>query len=79
VIEIELNESARRRRDELRAKLDALAEAPTGEASSEDDLEARQRELKILTTSIEAAQKRVNGAPVVYSLTELIFPLTLPH
>lgn len=66
MIEIELNESARRRRDELRSKIDAIGEVQVGDSSSGDDLETRSRELKILKTSIEAAQKRANGASLSF-------------
>ncbi|TFY63618.1 hypothetical protein EVG20_g6252 [Dentipellis fragilis] len=59
LIQIELNESLRRRRDELRSKLDALGEPAAGDANAADDLEARMRELKVLNTSIESQSRRV--------------------
>ncbi|KAA1469211.1 RecF/RecN/SMC protein [Dentipellis sp. KUC8613] len=59
LIQIELNESLRRRRDELRSKLDALGEPAAGDANAADDLEARTRELRTLNTSIESQTRRV--------------------
>ncbi|TFY79932.1 hypothetical protein EWM64_g4080, partial [Hericium alpestre] len=59
LIQIELNESLRRRQEELRAKLDALGEPMAGDANATDDLEARTRELRALNTSIESQTKRV--------------------
>ncbi|KAH9831249.1 structural maintenance of chromosome protein 3 [Rhodofomes roseus] len=61
-IEIELNESLRRRRDGLQRKIDALGEVEAGDASSEEALEARTRELRELNRDIEDATKRSNDA-----------------
>ncbi|EJD00759.1 structural maintenance of chromosome protein 3 [Fomitiporia mediterranea MF3/22] len=52
LLEIELNESLRRRREELQAKLESLGEADSGAAFSADDYDARVRELKALNKSI---------------------------
>jgi len=60
-IEIELNERLRRRREELRLKIDALAIAEGDEAASADDLEARTRELKTLNNSIQALTRKTQG------------------
>ncbi|PSS37846.1 hypothetical protein PHLCEN_2v314 [Hermanssonia centrifuga] len=49
MIEIELNESLRRRRDELRGKIETLSAAEAGDASAADELENRTRELKALS------------------------------
>ncbi|KAF5351584.1 hypothetical protein D9758_007209 [Tetrapyrgos nigripes] len=57
-IEIELNERLRRRREELRLKIDALALAEGDEVASADDLEARTRELKTLNNSVKALTKK---------------------
>ncbi|THU99128.1 RecF/RecN/SMC protein [Dendrothele bispora CBS 962.96] len=57
-IEIELNERLRRRREELRLKIDALAIAEGDEAASVDDLEARTRELKALNLSIQTLTRK---------------------
>ncbi|KAH9935363.1 RecF/RecN/SMC protein [Fomitopsis serialis] len=56
-IEIELNEGLRRRRDELQRKIDALGEVEAGDASSEEALEARTRELRELNRDIEAQRR----------------------
>ena len=44
MLEVELNESLRRRRDELQAKLEFLGETDAGSTFSPEDLEARTRE-----------------------------------
>lgn len=61
MIEIELNESLRRRREELRGKIESLGEAEVGDASAAESLEARNRELKALNNSIEALNKKIHG------------------
>ncbi|PSS37849.1 hypothetical protein PHLCEN_2v317 [Hermanssonia centrifuga] len=58
MIEIELNESLRRRRDELRGKIETLGAAEAGDASAADELENRTRELKALNNSIDALNKK---------------------
>lgn len=60
-MEIELNESLRRRREELQSKIEALGEADTGTAFSADDYEARLRELKNLDNSIQSLRKKASG------------------
>lgn len=60
-IEIELNESLRRRREELRGKIDALGVAETGDATSEEALETRTRELRHLDAEINTLTKRSQG------------------
>ncbi|KAF8636227.1 hypothetical protein AX17_003713 [Amanita inopinata Kibby_2008] len=60
-LEIELNERLRRRREEVRLRLETM-ESRLGEGaegSGAGDLEARTRELKSLHTSIQALTKRV--------------------
>ena len=71
-IEIELNERLRRRREELRAKMEALGERDNGDSSSAEDLDNRVRELKTLNNSIEALIQKAQG--VIYFL-HLIFAL----
>ncbi len=61
MIEIELNESLRRRRDELRGKIETLGAAEAGDASAADELENRTRELKALNNSIDALNKKSQG------------------
>ncbi|EJD54937.1 RecF/RecN/SMC protein [Auricularia subglabra TFB-10046 SS5] len=61
LLEIELNESLRRRRDELRAKVDALG---TGAGTSDEegggeDLESRRRELRTLDGSVAELQRKL--------------------
>ncbi len=61
MLEIELNERLRRRRDELRGKLESLGEAVAGDSSALEDLGSRTRELKTLNNSIEALNKKMQG------------------
>ncbi|KAL4254273.1 SMC family protein [Abortiporus biennis] len=58
LLDIELNESLRRRREELRSKIEALGEAEVGDASSTEDLDARLRELRNLSASIDNLNKK---------------------
>ncbi|KAJ7738464.1 structural maintenance of chromosome protein 3 [Mycena maculata] len=60
-IEIELNERLRRRRDELKSKLDELGEPGDGDSPSADDLESRARELRTLNKSIQTLTKKAQG------------------
>lgn len=59
-LEIELKERLRRRREELRLKLEALEE-PDEDSSSLNDLESRTRELRTLNASIQTMTKKVQG------------------
>ena len=61
MLEIELNESLRRKREELRSKIEMLGEAEEGDASAAENLEARNRELRSLNSSIDTLQKRNQG------------------
>lgn len=68
MLEIELNESLRRRREELQSKLDSLGEVDAGaSAFSEEELSARTRELKALKSNIKDLQKRAAGAEHFYA------------
>ncbi|THH30921.1 hypothetical protein EUX98_g3237 [Antrodiella citrinella] len=59
LVEIELNESLRRRRDELRSKIEALGNAEEGDSSSAQDLDARKRELTTLSASIDSLTSKI--------------------
>ena len=61
MIEIELNESLRRRQRELQVKLEALGDTASGDNTSAESVDARKRELRSLGTSIAAATKRSQG------------------
>ena len=61
MLEIELKESLRRRREELLSKIERLGEAEVGDASAAEDLETRNRELKTLNGTIEGLQKKLQG------------------
>lgn len=61
LVEIELNESLRRRQRELQVKLESLGEATSGNDTSTESLDARKRELRSLGISITAATKRSQG------------------
>ena len=60
-MEIELNESLRRRRDELRNKIDSLGANSEGDSSSAEDLTVKERELRALNTNIGNLTNRVRG------------------
>jgi structural maintenance of chromosome 3 (chondroitin sulfate proteoglycan 6) len=60
-IEIELKERLLKRQEDIQARLDALGEGE--DDSSADDLEARQRELRGLNSSIQSLTKKVQGMP----------------
>ncbi|KIJ14906.1 hypothetical protein PAXINDRAFT_134132 [Paxillus involutus ATCC 200175] len=63
LLEIELNESLRRRQRELQAKLEAIGEeAESGDGTSAESVDARKRELRSLGASIAAATKRSQDA-----------------
>ena len=62
MLEIELNESLRRRREELRSKVETLGEVEEGDASAAENLEARNRELRSLNNSIDALNKKNQGS-----------------
>ncbi|KZT00849.1 structural maintenance of chromosome protein 3 [Laetiporus sulphureus 93-53] len=59
MLEIELNESLRRRREELHEKIDSLGTAEVGDASSEETLEARSRDLRSLNANISSLTKKL--------------------
>ncbi|KAF7295090.1 Structural maintenance of chromosomes protein [Mycena indigotica] len=59
-IEIELNERLRRRRDELKAKLDGLGDHGD-EATAVDNLESKERELRTLNKSIQALTQKTQA------------------
>ena len=60
MIDIELNENLRRRREELRGKIESLGEAVAGSAGP-GDLEARKKELDTLDSSIADLRQRTIG------------------
>ncbi|KAL4070010.1 RecF/RecN/SMC [Scleroderma yunnanense] len=62
LLEIELNESLRRRHRELQSKLEILGEADSEGRAPGQTLESRRRELKSLSASITAATKRSQDA-----------------
>ena len=74
LLEIELNESLRRRREELQSKIEVLGEADTGTAFSAEDYEARVRELKNLDNSIQGLRKKASGAfQYIYSPNLILY------
>ncbi|TFK53843.1 structural maintenance of chromosome protein 3 [Heliocybe sulcata] len=58
IIEIELEETLRRRREELREKVQLHGDSDLGSDASEDTLKARTRELRSLNASIDSLVKR---------------------
>ncbi len=70
IIQIELNESLRRRRDELRSQIEGLGVAEAGDASAAEDLKVRTHEMSSINNAINTLTKKVQGeyffnAPVV--------------
>jgi structural maintenance of chromosome 3 (chondroitin sulfate proteoglycan 6) len=65
IIQIELNESLRRRRDELRSQIEGLGVPEVGDASAADDLKVRTHEMSSVNNAINTLTKKVQG---VYSL-----------
>ena len=64
LLEIELNENLRRRREELRARLDTLDTSGGQDdqnATGGEDLEARKKELKKLDKQIQSLNRRLDG------------------
>jgi hypothetical protein len=59
LIEAELNNRLLPRKKEIEARLEAAADAESGDASSAGDLDARTRELQNLNNSIQALTKKV--------------------
>lgn len=62
-LEIELNERLRRRRDELRARAEGMANRidEGGGAGGEDEIKTRERELRVLNNNVATLSKRVKG------------------
>ena len=78
MLEIELNESLRRRRNELNAKIDSLGEAESGDSSAIEELEKKRRELDALNKSIESLTKKIQGEPVMaMSSTQLTYSIEM--
>ncbi len=68
IIQIELNESLRRRRDELHSQIEGLGEAEVGDANAADDLKVRTHEINSVNNAINTLTKKVQG----------LFPSALP-
>jgi structural maintenance of chromosome 3 (chondroitin sulfate proteoglycan 6) len=62
-LEVELNESLRRRREELRGKLEVLDIPSVAQDASSGDLETRRRELESLMSSIVDLNAKISGKP----------------
>ena len=60
MLEIELNESLKRRREDLRTKLDSFGSSIDAPSSAED-LAAKKRELKSLEANIDDLKKQDTG------------------
>lgn len=81
VLEIELNENLRRRRDDLRSKIEQ-AEAARGGVAQDDeddsgeDLEQRKRELKKLDQSITEIGQRLEGTSRMFPCSRVAPILT---
>lgn len=65
---MELKENLRRRREDLRLRIDGLGSSRASDEFSSEQLESKSRELQVLVKSIDAAKKRVQGRFVYHSL-----------
>jgi len=61
MLDIELNENLRRKRNELEGMLESLDDAPLGDSSDTTTLEARVREMKALQDSVERLANELQG------------------
>lgn len=61
MLDIELNENLRRKRNEIEGMLESLDDAPLGDSSDATSLETRIRELKALQDSVERLGKELQG------------------
>lgn len=61
MVEIELDEDLRRRRDDIRATLETL-ESSNQQSTSPSSLAARSRELKSLESSMSRLSKAIKGS-----------------
>jgi hypothetical protein len=56
-----LNESLRRRRDELHSEIEGLGEPEVGDANAADDLKIQTHELSSVNNAIITLTKKVQG------------------
>jgi structural maintenance of chromosome 3 (chondroitin sulfate proteoglycan 6) len=61
MLDIELDENLRRKRNELEGMLETLDDVPLGDASDAASMEARARELKALQASVERLSNELQG------------------
>jgi hypothetical protein len=76
MIQIELNESLRRRRDELHTEIEGLGEPEIGDANAADDLKVRTHEISSVNNAITTLTKKVQGpcsSRRAYSAVALLF------
>ena len=62
IIQIELNESLRRRRDELRSQIEGLGEPEVGDVNAADDLQVRTHEISSVNNAINTLTKKIQGS-----------------
>jgi hypothetical protein len=62
IIQIELNESLRRRRDELRSQIEGLGVPEVGDASAADELKVRTHAMSSINNAINTLAKKAQGA-----------------
>lgn len=67
-LEIELNDNLRKRREELRTKLDDISFGSSDALGTVDDLDSKKRELKTLVTAIENLKKQESSEFFLNSL-----------
>jgi structural maintenance of chromosome 3 (chondroitin sulfate proteoglycan 6) len=77
VLEIELNENLRKRKEELRTKLDNISTAAADATGSVEDLDTRRRELKNLGTAIENLRKQETSKDLILAFLYIVL-ITFP-
>ena len=77
MIQVEINENLRRKRDELRTKIEALGEPEAGDATAGEDLETHTRQLQALNANIDNTTKRIRGTLLSPSTPDLIILTSL--
>lgn len=63
LLEIELNENLRRKRNELEGRIEMLLDAPLGENEDATNIDTKTRELDALNASIDRLRRELQGAP----------------
>jgi structural maintenance of chromosome 3 (chondroitin sulfate proteoglycan 6) len=61
MLEVDLKENLRRRREDIRSQIDGLGPNRSSDADAGEELANRDRELRTLNSAIDLAKKRTSG------------------